>query len=486
MLVDQYGNELKSRYTNNSNKSPVAIRTRLTTDRDHVVPFSSFQTYKTVGDDVDWKLSFLREEQLIQKDANDLIRILLQSSPDLSRAHSDMQMFINTGFELTVLRNGRQSDSELDAAQQILDDALVQMDNERESLNTKIDKLVSAAFLKGALYTECVFDGPNGETFINIRVLNPFRVAYQEAEDEVRGQYILWGEERNGQFLPIESPLVQYIPMNPTDDSPLGNSMIASAIFPIVFMMGVLKSARQVIESQAWPSQLWKVDGEKMIASKSSSESTIAEDIDNVANMIEARVKGASLNEAFVFGAEVSEEIVGAMGKTNLDAIETIQKVLDQWIYRALKQFPVIFGSTEGNSLSTNAEEQLEAHSLFIDSIQTKIEKLLTVHFTQILRNARNMAIPVFRLRRTNALTDRIRTERFVLKAGGGIIDQVNAGILSPQEGKDMIRDSEAIDNIGTVLEADIQPEAQRSMGVSNAENERVQAEDEETETEES
>ena len=482
MLVDQYGKELNSTNAKSTYK-PIMTRARLTTDRDTVVPFSSFQSYKTSSDNLDWKLTFLKEEDLIRKDADDLVRILLQSSPDLSRAHSDMQMFINTGFELTVLRDGTRPDEQLNRAQEILDAALLQMENEREPLNTKIDKFVSSMFLKGALHSECVFDGQNGETFINIRVLNPFRVAYQETEDAVRGQYELWGEERNGQFYPIESPYVQYIPVNPIDDSPLGTPMIGSAIFPIVFMMGMMRSVRQVIESQAYPLGLVTIDGEKMLKS-GISQNDLIDEVNSLTKDVESRMNNAKLNEVFVYGAEVGYQIIGHMGKSNFDAIEVIQKVLDQWIYRALKQFPVVFGSTEGGALSSNAEQQLEAHSIFIDSLQSKIENLLTIHFTQILRNSNNQSTPVFRLRRTNALTDRIRSERFQIKVTA-ITNLINSGVISPQEAKDMIRDPEAIDNIGSVLEPDIQPEAQRSMGVSNAENERVQTEEEpEEETE--
>ena len=135
MLVDQYGKELNSTNAKSTYK-PIMTRARLTTDRDTVVPFSSFQSYKTSSDNLDWKLTFLKEEDLIRKDADDLVRILLQSSPDLSRAHSDKQMFINTGFELTVLRDGTRPDEQLNRAQEILDAALLQMENEREPLNT--------------------------------------------------------------------------------------------------------------------------------------------------------------------------------------------------------------------------------------------------------------------------------------------------------------------------------------------------------------
>ena len=478
MLLDQYGNKLKSNSSKRYTK-PIMTRARLTTDRDTITPYTSFQSYKTAGDAVDWKLSFLKEEDLVRKDANTIVKILLQSSPDLSRAHSDMQMFVNTGFELSIADDGEAIPEQRKVSQEILDDSLKNMEALREPLRVKSDKFVSSLFLKGALYSECVFDGPDGEEFVEIRVLNPFRVAYRETEDERRGQYLEWGEERNGQFYTIDSPRVQYIPVNPVDDSPLGTPMIGSAIFPIVFLLGMMKSARQVIDSQAFPMGLITIDGEKMLAS-GANEATLADDIENLADSIEKDMTNASLNEVFVYGAEVAYQIIGAMGKNNLDALEMIQKILDQWIYRALKQFPVIFGSTEGNALSSNAEQQLEAHSIFIDSLQSMIENLLTIHFTQILRNSGSRANPVFRLRRTNALTDRIRSERFQIKVDA-VTKLVINGIISQQEAKNLIRDPEAVDNISSVLEADLQPEAQRIMrGSSNAEDERVQDENEE------
>ena len=99
------------------------------------------------------------------------------------------------------------------------------------------------------------------------------------------------GEVRNGEFIPIESDLVQYIPINPVDDHPLGIPMIGSAIYPIIFLMGVLKSLRQVIECQAWPQGLITIDGEKKWKSIPQSDN-VTIDADQFQADLEEQIAG--------------------------------------------------------------------------------------------------------------------------------------------------------------------------------------------------
>ena len=446
MLVDEFGKPLANQKS--PRHKPVMNKVRLTTDRDNFHPYTDFDQAITAEQNLDWKFESLSERELATKSASDLIKTLVNSSPDLSRAHSDMQMYINTGFELTTTEDDTQ-------AQAVLDSALQTMEKNKEPLSVKIDKMTSSMFLKGAIYAENIFGGEFGEEFVDIKVLDPFRVAYREEENSIRGQYTAWGEVRNGQFVEIDSDFVQYIPVNPLDDSPLGTPMVGSAIFPIVFLSGMLKSVRQIVESQAWPLGLITIDGEKMIAGGSSDVDTLKEDIENLTKDIEQRFKGASLNEVFIYGAEVAYQIVSGMGKANLDAVEMLQKILDKWIVRALKQFPVVFGLAEGNSLSTNAEQQLEAHAIFINALQSKIETLFSFFFTQILRNVGSMAMAILRLKRTNALLERYRAERMKIKSESIAIWVTNRWVTN-QEARQLIRDPESFDNLSDVLDAEL------------------------------
>ena len=493
MLVDRYGNPLQKIRTTNASKivSGSTDRARLTTDRNTFGPFSTFgdRSYTKATDKVDWKLQFVEEETLASKSANDLVNILIHSSPDLSRARTDMQALLNTKFTLTT----EEADP---AAQTILDEALVQMERIKEPLTVKLNKWISSMFLKGALYSECIFAGPPGEErFIDIRVVDPFRVAYMETESEERGQYQAFGEVRNGEFVPIESDLVQYIPINPVDDHPLGIPMIGSAIFPIIFLLGVLKSLRQVIETQAWPQGLITIDNEKRLkglgygnpdarSTATFDQDEFEQDLDELVEDIETRFHGASKSEVFIYGAEVAYQIVGSMSKANLDAVEMVQRVLDKWILRGLKQFNVTFGITEGNALSTNATQEAELLARQSDALQSEIERLLTIHFNQILLNAGNSSTAVFQLERFNALVQKERAELQYQKQQT-ISLLLKDRIITQQLALTLTRDPNILIDFARLLPPEIDPSLlqpeEPEEEASNAEEESESEEEEET-----
>ena len=470
MLIDVNGNPLTSeksvripKIDFKSLKTPGVERRRQTTDRDTFGPFSNIsgREYTQATDKVDWKLTFLNEETLARKSAGDVVNILLLSSPDLSRARSNLEELINTGFSLTVKESNRSGKQ----AQIILDDALLQMQSLQEPLEDKINKWVSSMFLKGAIYSECVFDGPPGEErFIDIRVVDPFRVAYREWQTPERGQFQQMGEVRNGEFIPIESELVQYIPINPVDDHPLGIPMIGSAIYPIIFLMGVLKSLRQVIECQAWPQGLITIDGEKKWKSIPQSDN-VTIDADQFQADLEEQIAGienewnnASKGQIFVAGAEVGYQIVGAMGEANLSAVKMVQELMDKWIIKATKQFPISFGLAEGQALSTNSDQFAELLARQTDHLQTLLERPLNIHFTQILRNEGNLSTPIFRFKRFNALVEGQRAERANKKQtflSGLLRDR----IITQQQYLSAIRDPEALDNLSEILDAELPEE---------------------------
>ena len=471
MLVDRYGNPIKSPPIKMN--SFITGRSRQTTDKDTFGPFTQFSglQYTRPADKVDWKFENIQEETLAAKSASDLIEILIHSSPDLSRARTDMQALINTSFSITTLE-------EDDVAQGIIDDALLQMEILKEPLTVKLDKIVHSQYIKGATYTECIFGGPRGEErFIDIRVVDPFRVAYQDWQDEERGQYQRFGEVRDGEFIPIESDLVQYLPVNPVDNHPLGVPMVGSAIFPIVFLMGVLKSCRQVIETQAWPQGLVTIDNEKRLKGLSSSQPGLNQavdptqfesDLNDLVSDIEERMSNSSKGEIFIYGAEVGYEIVGAMSKANLDAVEMIQKVLDKWIIRATKQFAITFGLNEGSALSTNADQQAELLARQSDALQSHIERVMNIHFTQILRAAGSLATPVFRLKRYNALVEETRVRRKQLEqqtVSGYLADRV----ITREEYRQIIRHPEGLLYLDELLEEGL-PQELVDMEEPNAE----------------
>ena len=80
-------------------------------------------------------------------------------------------------------------------------------------------------------------------------------------------------------------------------------------------------------------------------------------------------------------------------------------------IVRGLKQYPILFGISGENALSTDANVQLEAHSIFVESFQETLEDMFLTFFTQILRARGNRGDVNFQLKRNNSLVRLHRSE---------------------------------------------------------------------------
>ena len=120
--------------------------------------------------------------------------------------------------------------------------------------------------------------------------------------------------------------------------------------------------------------------------------------------------------------------------------------------------YPVLFGLQEGNALSSNGEWQLEAWTAFLDSFQTRIEELLTMAFTQVLREQGNASTPVFELKRNTSFVQKQRAERLKLKTE---VIQLwfTMGIIDRQTALTLLRTPDAFDNLDEILEPELAAE---------------------------
>ena len=353
-------------------------------------------------DAFDWKLQLFNEEVLAKKSAVDLMQILVDASPDVDRALHDMYLFIVQGITLT---------SPDASAQAILDDAVATMKMRGESLFSKMRRCVAAGFIGGAIYAENVFE-LNARDFYDIKIVDPFQARYEKVDDAVGGQGWLLCKEEYGRCIPIHpDPTVIYEPLNPMPGRPFGRPLANSAIFAIIFLIGLLKSARQVVETQAWPRGMWRIDRKNLHDAGIQTEADIQRIIEQNQALIAQYMKRATKSTQPIMGAEVSYEVIGAMGRHNLGAVEMLEKVLERWIVRGLKQYPILFGISGENALSTDANVQLEAHSIFVESFQETLEDIFTTFFTQILRARGNHGKVNFQLKRNNSLVRLHRSE---------------------------------------------------------------------------
>ena len=449
MLLDKHGNPLST-----ADFSPIAVSTyaRQTIDEDRL-GVNAFGGFISPEEGVDWKLSGFTGENITNKSASQILDDLADSSPDLSRALYDMHQNLVTHWTWTT----KEDDP---VGNRILEESADQMATEiKEPMPIKLGQLADSGFLRDAFYTEAIFDD---QRFVDVKILDPFNARFQFRDTPERGQHWQLGQERSGQFEALDSEFIQYMPLLPRVTKPYGRSIVGSAIYPMVFVLDMLKSAKQVIDTQAWPNRLITIDREHLKASGLSGEQ-----INNLVKQLKTEVP-ESVNKAkrggqFVFGREVAIEIAGAMNRLNLDAIEMMEKILERWIIRALKQYPVLFAISDGNALSTNAEQQLEQFASAIDSLQSKMEEIFSTHGTQILRNRGNRSTAMFQLKRNNSLVERYRAERMKLKTDS-IKEWLNLGLINRQEGRHLIRTQESFDNLSELLEENLPIDAEPMM----------------------
>ena len=289
-------------------------------------------------------------------------------------------------------------------------------------------------------------------------------VEFQPDVDEVDGEGYRLGQVKNGQFVDLQDDrTISYIPFNAVTDSPVGRSLSASAIFPLIFSLMILKDLRQVIRTQAYPFKVAKFDREKLQSFTDGNK----EDIDKLVETERQKLIGF-LDQAAgpytatpIFGDEIDITMIETKG-SNLSSIETLINIIEKMIVRGLKTYGVIFGINTASGLSDNSPVQAELHYNLIDSVQRKIEDWIEGNFTQILRARGNAGRVSFKLKRINALVSRIRTD---IKKEQILMFKTCAeqGWISQQEGRDLIRHAEPLENIATILSPELPPDAQRT-----------------------
>ena len=269
--------------------------------------------------------------------------------------------------------------------------------------------------------------------------------------------------------------------------------MISSAIFPIIFKLGMYKAARQVVDSQAWPKGIVTIDRKKLaepwISMPNATLDTekFQKNLKDLEGKIKKEMTNASKNSIFLYGSEVGYEIISGMNKANLDGVKVMMDSLDVQIVRGLKQYPTTFGLAEGNALSTSAAQQTEGLVIFVEWFQNELEAVINQVLKLILRAENNRSTPVFSFKKEHAFAKPHRSKAFTEKTNN-IINLVNAGLVSPQEGRQLLLDPEGLEKIHDLLDeelpADVREPTNAKVNVQEEGSRQRSSEDGEEENE--
>lgn len=409
-----------------------------------------FGTILSPDTDADWSWDTIDDRSLKDRPASEILDIAADSFPDLSRAIYDLHQNIVTEWTWTATRED--GEGEDPAGTEILRRAAEEMEIlSGESMQIKIGKMVDSGYLKGAIYIENVFDDTR---FIDIVVLDPFNVRFQKRKNDQRGQYWQMGQEKNGTFEPLESVFVRYIPLIPKGNKPFARPTVASAIYPMIFLLSLLKSARHSMHLQAFPNRLVTVD-RKHLADAGYAVDAIDRIIVQLRSRLPSQMKSTNTGTQFLEGREVQMEMIGGVTRVSYDGLEMMIKILERQISRALKTNPLNSGIMEGSGLSSgNADQQVNQWEVSADSVKRKIEAVLSYFGDQILVNAGNFSKSVFQLKRNHSLGEKIRAERMDLKVQ--MLERASTiPIITPPEAREIFKSPDGLERLSEILSDD-------------------------------
>lgn len=343
----------------------------------------AFGLFTRFADDVYWRGHKLDPKALEHLPVTKLIEILAETSPDVSRAIWDFNLFSNPGWKAEAFKPGTESPDE--KGQAALNAFFSNLHGPYTEHNVVPADVVFGAMnmsvaLRGGVPAELVLDEA-GQMPLELATPDPVTLEFRKVYDPVRGRVWQIGQMQNAQFVPFKRETIWYVPLHPLPGKPKGRPMFSPAVFTTLFLVGLMNDLRRVIAQQGYPRLDIVIDFERLRNTMPDGAATDLTIFNNWVNEVVTEIKNQysklKPDDAFIHGNIVDVKgAVGTVDAKSLGAIDKIIEALERLAVRALKTQPLLFGTSGGTS-EANANRQWEVHVAGIKAIQHMIEYVL-------------------------------------------------------------------------------------------------------------
>lgn len=329
-----------------------------------------------------WRVEQLDDETLAQLNADELMAIVVDISPEMSRAVWDWLRLFLAGHEIEAVYPG--SERPHKKGNDAIKAFITSMDAIHGSFEVVLTRMVMGALIRGAFFAELVID-KDGRTPIDIATPDPVTVVFREAEDSVRGQYWEKGQMIEGKFVSIESELVHFIPIDPFPGQPNGRSPLMPGMGPALFLLSLMSDMKRVIRQQGYPRIDVSVDIEEMNEILSEGEWDDEEElvdalvaaIDAAIQQVQSEYANLPPDAAYIHSSIITiNGIVGAVDAGFLTAVDALIEALERQATRALKMMPLLMGIAD-TADEGDANRQWEVQVKAVKAHQHKMEIML-------------------------------------------------------------------------------------------------------------
>lgn len=332
-----------------------------------------------------WSLLNLSSKDFALISPAELLEILADLSPEVSRALWDFLRMCNPGYTVVVKRPG--GDAE-DARGKAATDAFVAALNDKHgTFDVVIGRLLTGAFMRGGLCAELVLD-QRGRMPMDLATPDPVSVRFRKRTDPVLGEQWQPGQWQDYDFVPLDIPTFRYVPIDPMMASPYGRPLAAPALFTSLFLLGMLHDLRRVIQQQGYPRIDLSVDVKQILDAAphlATNPKDFSEFVANLVTEVEQVYSQLQPDDAYIHTSNVAvNRPVGAVDASSLGGIDAVITALERMAVRALKTMPLMMGISE-NVGDVQSNRQWEIFAAGIKSIQHYAETMLGRLFTLAL-----------------------------------------------------------------------------------------------------
>ncbi len=328
-----------------------------------------------------WATLDLNNETLEKVSPFKLMELLADASPDVARALWDFLRLCNAGYEIIAYKPGTDKAEQSPEGQAAVDAFLGHLEDLYGTVDVVINRLFLGAYLRGGFFGELVLNA-DATLPIDLATPDPVSVRFERRNDPQRGVYWQLGQwhQKEG-FVALDRPTIRYIPIDPMPGVPYGRAPANPALFPTLFLLGLLHDLRRVISQQGYPRLDIAIVTEKlnatlppeMLSDPEKYQAWVGEITDQVISVF----NNLEPDDTYVHTDVVEvNRPVGTVDTDSLGAVDGIIKLLERQTVRALKTMPLMMGITDGVS-EANANRQWEIHVAGIKALQHSNETLL-------------------------------------------------------------------------------------------------------------
>lgn len=326
-------------------------------------------------DDGAWRVESLHPDDLAVLPPHAILDILVNQSPDVSRAYYDFLRMANPEWNVVAYRPGTvEVDPRGAAAIGAFFDRLIDLYG---AVDVVFERLFGQLYLRGAVFMELVLDA-GARLALDLATPDPLTVRFARRDDPQRGQVWSLGQQQARGFVDLsDRPTVRYIPLDPLPSSPYGRPIAGAAIFSALFLLAVLHDTKRIIQQQGWPRIDIAIDFAALMAAMPADAEEDPEEfarwVDANKDQVIAAYNNLQPTDAYVHASTIAINKPIGVDATALGGIADIIGALERFLLKGTKSMPMLMGATDGVS-EANANRQLEIYLLGIRANQHLLE----------------------------------------------------------------------------------------------------------------